>query len=222
MKLQTVLFDLDGTILDTNELIISSFLHALEGKTEELLTRDHIIPHMGRPLVDQLKQFSGREEVEELIQAYYDFNLREHDAMAAAFPYATEVISKLGDHGIKLGVVTTKRRKTALLGIELLGLTPYMKVVISLDDVTEPKPSPEGVLKAVDLLGADPQTTMMVGDSQYDIQAGQRAGVLTAGVAWSIKGEEHLAQFKPDYMLHDLRKLLELSGLAEESTWVDR
>ncbi|WP_010273032.1 pyrophosphatase PpaX [Paenibacillus senegalensis] len=223
MKLQTLLFDLDGTILDTNELIISSFLHALDGQTrQERLTRDEIIPHMGRPLIDQLRQFSGREDVEELVQAYFEFNLREHDAMAAAFPHVTEVISRIGDSGIKLGVVTTKRRETALMGIKLLGLASYIKVLISIDDVTEPKPSPEGVLKAIDLLQADPQTTMMIGDSQYDIQAGQRAGVHTAGVAWSIKGEQHLAQFKPDYMLHDMRELLQLTGVVEESEWAGK
>lgn len=216
MGIQTVLFDLDGTIIDTNELIISSFLHALDGKTETPYTRELIIPHMGRPLIDQLKLFSGREQVDDLLQAYFDFNVGKHDEMAVEFPHVKEVIPRLHAAGIRLGVVTTKRRVTAEMGIALLGLKPYMDVVITIDDVIKPKPDPEGVLRALRLLNAEPGASLMVGDSQYDIQAGHNAGIRSAGVAWSMKGETFLNQFQPDYMLQDMKDLLKITGLAEE------
>jgi len=85
--IRTVLFDLDGTILDTNELIIQSFLHALEGVTPEPVTREQIISNMGGALVDQMKFFSGREDVDDLVQKYRAYNISKHDELVKGFPY---------------------------------------------------------------------------------------------------------------------------------------
>ena len=92
-----------------------------------------------------------------------------------------------------------------------------MQVVVTLDDVTKAKPDPEGIKLAMRKLDADPDSTLMVGDSQYDIQAAQNAGIRAAGVAWSIKGKEFLNRFEPDYMLDDIRDLLELTAKRDRS-----
>ena len=111
-KFKTVLFDLDGTIMDTNELIIQSFLHALKGIVPADFGREHIIPSMGLPLTDQMKQFSGIEEVTQLVAAYREVNLRLHDDYVSAFPYVQEVMARLHAEGIQIGIVTTKMRLT--------------------------------------------------------------------------------------------------------------
>ena len=215
--IKTILFDLDGTIVNTNELIIASFLHALEGQTPGPFTREHIVPNMGRPLVEQMRHFSGREQVEDLVQAYREYNIRRHDELVEEFPYVREVLGELHAAGIRMGVVTSKIRLTTQMGLKLLKLDEYLNVIVTVEDVKEPKPSPEGILQAMGELGAEPASTLMVGDSQYDILAAQRAGVKAAGVAWTLKGEAFLQEYKPDYMLHDMRELIALTGLANRS-----
>jgi pyrophosphatase PpaX len=212
LAITTLLFDLDGTIVDTNELIIQSFLHTLEGVTGEPYTRERIIPHMGFPLLDQLRFFSGLEQVDELAVKYRKFNLDKHDELVAEFPHVREVLEELARRGIRLGVVTNKMRLTTEMGLKLCGIDRFMETVVTVDDVKRGKPDPEAVLKALELMKAAPEETIMIGDSKYDIIAGQAAGVKTAGVAWSLKGEAHLREFNPDYMLHDMRDLLEIVG----------
>lgn len=212
MAITTVLFDLDGTIIDTNELIIQSFLHTLEGETDSPFSREAIIPHMGFPLLEQLRFFTGRPEVDELAVKYRQFNLTKHDGLVAEFPHVGEVLSELARRSVRMGVVTNKMRLTSEMGLRKCGLAAYMETIVTIDDVERGKPEPDPVLVALERMGVTPQETLMVGDSQYDIVAGQKAGVHTAGVAWSLKGEEHLLSFKPDYMLRDMRDLLDIVG----------
>ncbi|WP_409343930.1 pyrophosphatase PpaX [Paenibacillus sp. MBLB4367] len=214
--IKTILFDLDGTIVNTNELIIASFLHALEGQTPQPVGREHIVPNMGRPLVEQMRYFSGREQVDDLVNVYREYNVRRHDELVEEFPYVREVLAGLHASGIRMGVVTSKIRLTTEMGLKLLGLNEYLDTIVTVEDVAEPKPSPEGILRAMGELGAERTSTLMVGDSQYDILAAQNAGVKAAGVAWTLKGEAFLQGYKPDYMLHDMRELLAIAGVKAD------
>lgn len=212
MAITTVLFDLDGTIIDTNELIIQSFLHTLAGETDSPFSREAIIPHMGFALLEQLRFFTGRPEVEGLAVKYRQFNLSKHDELVLEFPHVREVLSELASRSIRMGVVTNKMRLTTEMGLRKCGLAAFMEVVVTSDDVERGKPEPDPVLVALEKMSVTAQETLMVGDSQYDIVAGQKAGVHTAGVAWSLKGEEYLLSYKPDYMLRDMRDLLYIVG----------
>ncbi|WP_426450587.1 pyrophosphatase PpaX [Paenibacillus sp. S-38] len=214
--IQTVLFDLDGTILDTNELIIQSFLHTFEGVTAEPLTRSHIIPNMGRPLVEQMVFFSGREEVEDLVAKYRHFNLTRHDELVTEFPKVRETLAKLHAAGIRMGVVTSKIRKTTEMGLKLTGIYDYFGSIVTVEDVEKAKPDPEGIRKALQELGADPATALMVGDSHYDIEAAHNAGLPSVGVAWSLKGLEYLQGYSPTHIIHDIEELLGIIGLEEK------
>ncbi|MNW39498.1 Pyrophosphatase PpaX [compost metagenome] len=213
----TVLFDLDGTIIDTNELIISTFMHVLGRHfPEEPYTRERIIPHMGMTLEQQFRVFSGKEDVAELIKDYRTYNNAQHDAMAREFPHVNEVISKLHQRGIHLGVVTTKIRPTTMRALEMFGLLKYMETIVTVQDVEHPKPHPEPVLMAISKLNVDPESTLMVGDSAADIQSANAAGVKSAAVAWSLKGVEVLSKYNPDYILHDMRDIYRVLGWEPE------
>ncbi|MDR6555042.1 pyrophosphatase PpaX [Paenibacillus qinlingensis] len=214
--IQTVLFDLDGTIVDTNELIVQSFLHSLEGETPEPVSRELIIPNMGRPLVEQMEFFTGRKEVEALITKYREFNLSKHDELVKEFPNVRTVMAKLHEKGIKIGIVTSKIRLTTLMGLKLCGLDSYISVIVTVDDVKEPKPSPEGIIAALKELGSKAEEAMMVGDSHYDIEAAQNAGVTSVGVSWSWKGRSYLEQYNPDHIVDDMFDLLPLVGISAE------
>ncbi|WP_373228994.1 pyrophosphatase PpaX [Cohnella sp.] len=212
-KITTVLFDLDGTIIDTNELIIESFLHALKGVVPAGFNREHIIPSMGEPLTVQLQQFSGQKDVAGLTGAYREYNLLRHDEMVSLFPGVAEVVPQLHNAGIRLGIVTTKMRGTTIRALELLGMFKYMGAIVSLDDVEHAKPHPEPVAKAIQALGSDPSETIMVGDSTVDMLSAIAAGAVPAGVAWSLKGEEKLFEAGAVHMLREMKELLTLCGI---------
>lgn len=208
MSYKTVLFDLDGTLLDTNELIIASFLHTLEQFCPEKgYGRQDVIARMGLPLRDMLASFHA-EQVEEMMAVYREHNFANHDKMVKAFQHVPEVLAELDKRGIVMGVVTTKQKNTVEMGLRLCQIERYMRSVVTIEDVANPKPHPEPVLKAMKELSAEQETTLMVGDSRYDIEAAKQAGIDSAGVAWSLKGEEYLRQYEPTYMLQDMRDLL--------------
>ncbi|QHW31965.1 HAD-IA family hydrolase [Paenibacillus rhizovicinus] len=214
-QLKAILFDLDGTIMDTNELIIQTFLDALKGVVPSEFSREHIIPSMGLPLTKQLQLFSGREQVEDLVLAYREINLRLHDEYVSAFPYVTDVFAKLHEAGIRIGIVTTKIRLTTERGLRYVGLYDYVEpgAIVTIEDVTHPKPDPEPVQRALDALGIEPGEAMMVGDSIVDIQSAEAAGVVSVGVAWSLKGEVVLKESGARHIIHDMRDLFALAGL---------
>lgn len=212
--ISTVLFDLDGTIVDTNELIITTFLHVIEKHLDKPYTREQIIPYMGMTLEEQLQIFSGQAEVSHLVKEYRSFNNEHHDELVREFPHVLEVIRELHQRGIKLGVVTTKIRLTAMRALELFGLKPYMDVIITVEDVKHPKPHAEPILTAVNQLKADPDSTLMVGDSPADLKSAHAAGVRSAAVAWSLKGSEFLQKYNPDYILKDMTDLYGLVGMG--------
>ncbi|SEO69110.1 pyrophosphatase PpaX [Amphibacillus marinus] len=207
MKIKTLLFDLDGTLIDTNELIIASFLHTLKKHTGKDYLREEILPFIGPPLIESLTKVDP-SNANALMETYRAHNLSNHDAYVKAYPTVVATIKKLHKAGYKLGIVTTKITDTARLGLEITGLLPYFDVVIGLDEVEHAKPHPEPVIKALTALGQTPFDAIMIGDNYHDIEAGQNAGTRTAGVAWSIKGRETLAAYKPDYMLEQMDDLL--------------
>jgi pyrophosphatase PpaX len=213
-KITTVLFDLDGTILDTNELIIRSLLHALADTAPPGFGREKIIPWMGQPIEVQMRQFSGREQVDDLIGAYRQYYREHQDRMISLFPHAASVVSELKAGGIRLGVVTTKMRASTEQSLRLLGLYETMEAIVTVSDVERPKPHPEPVLKAMAALKAEPSATLMVGDSPVDVEAAIRAGAVPAGVAWSLKGEAVLRAAGARLILQDLRDLLHICGIG--------
>lgn len=212
MKTETILFDLDGTLIDTNELIIASFTHTLEKYADRPYKREEIIDFIGYPLRESLEKVNT-ELVGEMMEAYRTHNLENHEKYVKAYPTVVETITRLKEGGFKLGIVTTKLSDTAKLGLRLTGMEDLFDLLIGLDDVEHAKPHPEPILKAMDKLKANPMTTMMVGDNYHDIEAGHNAGVQTAGVAWSLKGRKVLEQYDPDYMLKEMRDLLSIVGV---------
>lgn len=205
--IECVLFDLDGTIVNTNELIISSFMHALKENNLPALTREEIIPHMGTTLQQQMSAFSGLQDTSVLELSYRSYNYAHHDELIRSFPHVNETMDGLLSRGIKLGIVTTKIRPTTLKALEMFDLLKYMETIVTVNDVSQAKPHPEPVLTAVANLGVDPARTLMVGDSAVDIQSAKAAGVRVAAVAWSLKGEEMLRKYNPDYIIHDMKDL---------------
>ncbi|HLR65689.1 pyrophosphatase PpaX [Virgibacillus alimentarius] len=211
MSIRTILFDLDGTLIDTNELNIASFIYTFE-QFNMSHTREKIKSFNGPPLRDTFHQIDPIK-AENMISMYRKHNLFYHDHYVRAFPNVNDVLKQLKEKEIKLGIVTTKMRKTAMKGIIKTAIDPFFKTIITYDDVIHSKPHPEPVLQAMKQLGAQAASTLMVGDNYHDIEAGKNAGVQTAGVAWAHKGKDILLQYRPDYMLEDMCDLLKIVGV---------
>ncbi|RAK19968.1 pyrophosphatase PpaX [Anoxybacillus vitaminiphilus] len=212
MNINTILFDLDGTLIDTNELIIQSFLHTLEKYYPHQYKREDVLAFIGPPLYDTFVAMD-KERVQEMIDTYRAFNHEKHDELVKEYETVYETVETLHEKGFKLGIVTTKVRSTVLMGLKLTKLDRFFQCIVSLDDVEKAKPDPEPIFKALSILQSSPQETIMVGDNYHDILAGKNAGTKTAGVAWSIKGREYLEKYEPDFMLEKMSDLLEIVGV---------
>lgn len=211
-KITTILFDLDGTLINTNDLIIATFLHTLGKYYPNQYKRDDILPFIGPSLKET---FTGidPDRVEEMILEYRTFNLENHDLLVKEYKGVLETVQTLKEKGYKLGIVTTKMYDSVLRGIRFANLEPFFDCIIALDHVTKEKPDPEPIFKALEKLDSKPEEAIMVGDNYHDILAGKNAGTLTAGVGWTIKGRDFLAKFEPDYMLENMSDLFTILGV---------
>ncbi|AQX53257.1 pyrophosphatase PpaX [Priestia flexa] len=215
MSINTVLFDLDGTLIDTNELIISSFMHTLNHYYPEQYKREDVLAFMGPSLYDTFVQMD-KERVHEMIDTYRTHNLSHHDELVTEFAGVFETVKWLHDQKYKLAIVTTKQINTVMLGLKLTKLDQFFDVIVAIDDVQHAKPHPEPVEKALVLLNAQPEEAVMVGDNHHDILSGKNAGTKTAGVAWSAKGREHIASYEPDVILEEMKDLIPWLGGKEQ------
>jgi pyrophosphatase PpaX len=208
--LQTFLFDLDGTLIDSVRLILDSYHHALAAHGLPPRSDEEWLRGVGTPLTVQLAEWRDQGMLEALIATYREFNLANHDRMVTAYPGVVAAVEGIRRAGRATGLVTSKNRPGAVRGLRLVGLESMMDVLVCADEVANPKPHPEPVEKAVALLGADPRSTVYVGDSIHDLVSGRAAGVRTAAALWGPFGREHLAGATPDYWLERPENLLDL------------
>jgi pyrophosphatase PpaX len=215
-RLQTVLFDLDGTLIDSIRLILDSYHHTLTQHNLPARTDEDWLKGVGTPLAVQFSEWRKSPEVlEALIATYREYNLKHHDSMVTVYPGVLEAVRAIKAAGIQTGLVTSKNRLGALRGLKLVGLEALMDVLVCADEVTNPKPHPEPVEKAVALLGADPASTVYVGDSIHDMHSGRAAGVKTAAALWGPFGRDHLESASPDYWLEVPGDLVALLARGE-------
>jgi pyrophosphatase PpaX len=211
MNLQTMLFDLDGTLIDSVRLILDSYHHTLKTHGFPARSDEEWLRGVGTPLRVQFAKWADDPQVlEALITTYREYNLTHHDRMVSVYPGVVDAVRTIKPLGVRTGLVTSKNRQGALRGLALVRLEALMDVLVCADEVDNPKPHPEPVEKAVTLLGADPATTVYVGDSIHDMQSGRAAGVLTAAVLWGPFGRSHLEGARPDYWLERPEELVEL------------
>ena len=209
--IRTVLFDLDGTLIDSVRLILDSYHHTLATHGLPPRSDDEWLAGVGTPLTVQFADWrDDPETLQALIATYREYNLKHHDRMVTVYPGVVEVVRALKADGVTTGLVTSKNRAGALRGLTLVQLEALMDVLVCADEVENPKPHPEPVEKAVRLLSADPRATVYVGDSVHDMLSGRAAGVRTAAVLWGPFGRAHLEGAQPDYWLKRPEELLTL------------
>lgn len=209
MTIKGILFDLDGTLLYTNDLVIKSFQHTLKNVLNQDVTKEEIIPYFGEPLLDTLNRYSS-EKIEELTTTYRAYNHENHDELTKIFPGVKEGLKSLKNEGYLLGVVTAKINPVAKRGLDLFDIYPYFDTFIGAYDTEKHKPNPEPIFKALENLKLKPEEVLMVGDTPFDILCGKNAGVSTAIVNYSEHTKEKLLKYEPDYFIDSFLDLVDL------------
>ena len=213
MQLSTFLFDLDGTLIDSIDLILRSYRHTMQvHRANAPLPPDDVwMKGLGTPLTVQFRHWTDDDaEIEAMVATYRAYNLTHHDALVKPYEGVVEEVLKLRANGKRLGLVTSKLKDGAMKGLRLARLDQAFEVVIGAGEVTHPKPHPEPVLKALDLLGAAPERTVFIGDSRHDLECGRAAGVKTAAVLWGPFNRAHLEDLAPDFWLEKPAQLAQL------------
>lgn len=208
MKIQGILFDLDGTLLNTNELNFQSFEYALDTVLHTTVSRDILTQTFGKPLQSIMQELGG-PQWQELRQAFLDY-AHSHEELISLCPGAAEALVQLQALHIRMALVTSRLRQSALHDLELFQLTPYFDTFITPESTIHHKPHPEPAQKAALELKLLPGQTIFVGDSNHDLQCGKEAGCLTAAVDYSLLDPVLLRQCQPDYHIEDLTQLIEI------------
>jgi len=202
-----ILFDLDGTLINTNMLIINSFKYVFKENLDLIVEDNEIVQYFGEPLTYTMAKYT-KDRVEELVQKYVEYSLSIHDEYTESFKGVEEGLIILREKGYKLAIVTSKRRTTALRGLRLFDLEKYFEVIVSPEDTEKHKPEGEPVLKACELLKLEPDEVLMVGDSHNDILCGKNAGAKTCLVKYTALPLEKLLEHKPDYVIDSVEEIL--------------
>jgi pyrophosphatase PpaX len=210
VRYSTVLFDLDGTLIDSGAMILASFRHATRTVLEREIPDAELAALVGGMNIHEQMRTLDARRVDELVRVYREHNEPLH-ADLQAFPGVADLLGELRAQGRKLGVVTSKRRRTVDLAFAVLPIERFFDAVVTSGDTERHKPNPEPVLLALERLGAEPADAAFVGDSPFDVRAGQAADVFTVGVSWGgLHSDERLAEAGADVVVHSPEDLLDV------------
>jgi len=195
--LRVVLFDLDGTLIDSTDLIVDSYAHTYRAHGR-VMTREQIEAELGLPLHDTLARYFHGDELKSAMHTYLDFNLARHDDGVRNISGVVDIVRRLRAGGLQLGVVTSKLRDTARRGLALCRLDGLFDHVVAKEDTRRHKPDCEPLLYALALFQADAAETAYVGDNPLDVEAADGAGVRSVAALWRPTTEEAFGGREPD------------------------
>ncbi|MBD3783817.1 MAG: HAD-IA family hydrolase [Micrococcales bacterium] len=205
----TVLFDLDGTLADTIPLIVASYQHAFRTVLGEEVEEARARAWIGRPLLPALLE-EEPDHGHALDAAYREWNLANTARLIRRYDGVPQLLESLAAAGVATAVVTSKRRETARLALEGVGIDHLVDVVVGLEDTDRHKPAPDPLLHGASVLGVDPLTCVYVGDATVDVRAARAAGMAAVAVAWGAGEADALAAEAPDALVGEVAALATL------------
>ena len=208
MRFPVVLFDLDGTVIDSGAIILASMRHAAKEVLGAEVPDEELMAAVGGPGLEAQMHALAPDRVEELVTVYRAHNEPLHDELVCC-PGIDDVLVQLRDEGRRLGIVTAKRRTTVELAFAKVPLGHLFETVVGGDETERHKPDPAPLLLALERLGAGPNEAAYVGDAPFDIQAAKAAGLFSVAVAWGgIHARERLEAEEPDAVVDTAEELL--------------
>jgi pyrophosphatase PpaX len=210
--LQAALFDFDGTLVDTTEMIHQSMRHAAStvlGRDD--IPRETLLANVGQPLPRQMELIDA-EKAELLLEAYRHHHEENHDALIREFPQVAVALSRLQSAGIKVAVVTSKRRVSVEMALNSFpDLRDVVDRFVTMEDTREHKPHPEPLWRGLELAGGFPrEEAAYVGDSPFDVEAAKAAGLTSVAVSWGAFSEDRLRAAEPDHLVPDLASAVDV------------
>lgn len=207
-KIRAILFDVDGTLLDTTELIYQAFENAFNMHDEKSPGRQAFSSVFGKPITECYQILTNKNDVASYCEYHREYQLNN---MHLSKPYANSLktLQELKRSGFKTAAVTSRMKKSASLGLSKAHLSPLLDFAVFADEVTNHKPHPEPLHKAMEFLNVNPDETLMVGDSEADILGGKNAGVRTVGVLYGMNAEK-LKLLEPDFTIDDISQTIEI------------
>ena len=208
-ELEGVLFDFDGTLIDTTALIQESFRVTAREFLDEQPSDEALLANVGIPLRTQMEILCpGRGD--EMVTFYREHNHAHHDELATPYPHVERVLGELAAREMPMAVVTSKGRVAVDLGVRMIGLERHVTRVFTSDDVETHKPDPFPLRHAADELGLDLTRCIYLGDSPHDMTAARDGGAIAVAALWGMFDRESVLAERPDYALTDIDELLEL------------
>lgn len=187
--INTVLFDFDGTLVNTNDVIIASWQHTYMyylGREESL---EKITACFGEPLLLTMEREFPEVDPRESAEVYRNFQKENADELVKIFPGIKELLESLKTDGFRMGVVTSRTRESAQRYMDMFGIGDFFEEMVSCDDTEIHKPNPEPILLCLKKMGITAEEALMVGDSPFDIKCANNAGVKSVLVGWRITGD---------------------------------
>lgn len=208
IRYPVVLFDLDGTLIDSLELLVSAMTHAFDSRQGPRPTVDEWVATIGRPLLWQFGQYAtSDDDLQHLVRTYRAFQFEHHDRLTRVYDGIPTLVASLDSAGHPLGVVTSKFGQLANRSLDHVGLALHFDVVIGADQTTKHKPDPDPLWFALREMGHDPSAAVYVGDSPFDVMAANAAGVISIAVTWGASPRDTLAQAAPRHLVETVREL---------------
>lgn len=212
--IDTVLFDFDGTVMDTNNVILMSWQHTFRTLENREESPEKLVKTFGEPLETTMGKFFPDIPTDRSIEIYRSFHRDNFGELISVFPGMTELLAEVKKRGYKTGVVTSRLYSTTMQGLEKYHLNDYFDTVVTAEDTTKHKPDPQPVNTALEKLGSVPEKSIMLGDTLFDLMCAANAGVKSVLVGWSLalkgKTREELGKDAPDYIINKPEELLEI------------
>ena len=200
MTIKAVLIDFDGTLADTNGIVIQSFQHTyrtFQGREEEVAVIER---SFGEPLRTTMARVFGADYEEEAVTVYRSFQLDRFESLIRPFPGMDGLIRRLKEEGYLIGMVTSRVRDSAIRGTRKFGLEECFDTVTTVDELTRHKPDPESIDVTLAKLGVPPEEAVMVGDTRFDVLCAKNAGCRSVLVDWSVMPPEERQRIGADFL----------------------
>ena len=213
-----IIFDMDGTLTATNQLIFDSFNQVAARYLGRTLTPTEVIAYFGPPEEGAVRRMIGTDDITEAMQGYYAYYRSEHQRLAVLYPGIRELLQSLHDRGVTIALFTGKGRRTTDITMEEFGIAHFFAMTVTGDDVESYKPSGDGIRRILARFNLRPEDAVMIGDSTSDILAARECGVTMASVVWDSYGKEEVIAMKPDHLFHDVQRLSQwLTSVVSDS-----
>ncbi len=199
-----IIFDLDGTLTRTNELIYATFNHVAGKYLNKVFTPREITTMFGPPEDIAIAKLVGEEQRDQAMDDFYSFYEAHHQAMAGAYSGVREMLSHVKQQGVILALFTGKGKRSTLITLKSIGISDYFDLVVTGHDVASYKPSADGIRRVISHFGLEPENVLMVGDAVADVKAAREAGVSMAAALWDSYAKDKVLEMDVDYCFHSI------------------